>query len=116
MPNQTFELKPEHIKLLKAAEWRWEDCEFGAPAIDCKRPYGNSDVITDMLEILCSRDSIKKCPHCREVIEIEGGPDDDQLMALHKELLQALRVIFNSGSMVPGTYENRSGSWFKVMG
>jgi hypothetical protein len=30
----------------------WDDCEFGAPACDCKRPYGNSDVYGDMAEIL----------------------------------------------------------------
>ena len=31
---------------------RWDDCEFGAPAIDCKRPYGNSDVYNDIAKIL----------------------------------------------------------------
>ena len=116
MPNQTFELKPEHIKLLKAAEWRWEDCEFGAPAIDCKRPYGNSSVYADMLEILCGKKSVKRCPHCEEIISADTMYTEEYLRELHSSLLMALRVIFNSGSMVPGTYENRSGSWFKVMG
>ena len=40
--KKTFEVKPEHIKLIKKMCISWQDCEFGAPAIDCKRPYGNS--------------------------------------------------------------------------
>ena len=47
-----FEIKPEHLKLLKRAEVSWNDIEFGAPTIDPKRPYGNSDVFQDMIEIL----------------------------------------------------------------
>jgi len=30
----------------------WDDCEFGAPCINPKRPYGNSDVLNDIAEIL----------------------------------------------------------------
>ena len=40
-----------HIKLLKKSYWRYEDCEFGAIAMDCKRPYGNSGVLEDVREI-----------------------------------------------------------------
>lgn len=29
-----------------------DDCEFGGIGIDCKRPFGNSDVEADMLEML----------------------------------------------------------------
>ena len=47
-----MEIKPEHLKLLAKANWRYEDCEYGAPAIDCKRPYGNSSVESDIAEIL----------------------------------------------------------------
>ena len=47
-----FTVTDEHLKLLRGAYVGWDDCEFGAPAIDCKRPYGNSDVIADIAEIL----------------------------------------------------------------
>ena len=49
---ERFTVKPEHLKLLRSAYIGWEDCEFGAPAIDCKRPYGNSWVYGDIAEIL----------------------------------------------------------------
>jgi hypothetical protein len=42
----------EHLALLKHAEWSWNDCEFGAPSMDPKRPYGNSDVEDDLAELL----------------------------------------------------------------
>lgn len=29
-----------------------DDCEYGAIGVDCKRPFGNSDVEADILEIL----------------------------------------------------------------
>lgn len=39
-------------KLAKELCWHWNDGETGAPAIDSKRPYGNSSVACDVLEIL----------------------------------------------------------------
>ena len=47
-----FTLKEEHLKLLKRMYVGWSECEFGAPEINPKRPYGNSDVIGDIHEIL----------------------------------------------------------------
>lgn len=29
-----------------------DDCEYGAIGVDCKRPFGNSDVESDILELL----------------------------------------------------------------
>ena len=31
---------------------QWRDCEYGAPEINPKRPYGNSSVELDICEIL----------------------------------------------------------------
>jgi hypothetical protein len=47
-----FTVTEDHLKLLRRAYIGWDDCEFGAPGIDPKRPYGNSDVIGDIAEIL----------------------------------------------------------------
>jgi hypothetical protein len=48
---KTFEIKEEHLLLLQKAYIGWDNCEYGAPSIDCKRPYGNSDVENDIAEI-----------------------------------------------------------------
>ena len=47
-----FEIKPYHISLLSKAYVTWNEMEFGAPSIDPKRPYGNSDVYSDISEVL----------------------------------------------------------------
>ena len=98
MKNKTFEVKEEHIKLLRNACTGWDDCEFGAPGLNCKRPYGNSDVFGDMARIL----GIK--------LQGDGGcePTDEQaayMLKLHTELETVLQIIFSTGRMETGWYE-----------
>jgi hypothetical protein len=98
---QRFTLTAEHIALLRRANISWEDCEFGAPAIDCKRPYGNSDVLDDIGEIL----GIEKGAEDRW-----GEPDFTQVQAdvmrqLHRETKTALQIVLAAGSFEPGVYE-----------
>lgn len=47
-----FQIKEEHLKLLKNFNVDWYNSEYGAPMINPKRPYGNSDVELDIAEIL----------------------------------------------------------------
>lgn len=43
----------DHLKLLTRMDFDWDDeCEFGGVASDFKRPFGNSDVLGDVREIL----------------------------------------------------------------
>ena len=73
----------------------WDNCEFGAPAIDCKRPYGNSSVYNDIAEILDIT---------------EEGEDDftqeqfDHMLQLHKETQIVLQIILTTGEMHEGRY------------
>lgn len=102
MGERSFELKSEHITLLRRAYVRWEDCEFGAPAIDCKRPYGDSDVLDDMAEIL----GIEPMGTNAYDPDEPGFTRDqeDYLNQLHKETQTALQVILSTGSFEPGVY------------
>jgi hypothetical protein len=49
-------MTPEHLELLATAFFcnleRKDDCEYGSIGLDCKRPFGNSDVEGDILEII----------------------------------------------------------------
>ena len=92
-----FILTDEHVKLLRQANVSWDGCEFGAPGIDPKRPYGNGDVHSDIVEIL----------------GIESDQDEDgvfpealieRLDKLHKETKTALQVVLAAGSFEPGIY------------
>ena len=40
MTDNTFTVTDDHLKLLRNAYIGWDDCEFGAPAIDCNVPTG----------------------------------------------------------------------------
>lgn len=91
MKHEYFILTEDHIKLLSNAYVSWDNCEFGAPEIDPKRPYGNSDVLEDMSEILG--------------IDISENEENKlKLKKLHKETETALQIILSTKSFIPGEY------------
>lgn len=48
-----FRITKEHLALVHRMFFDWDDNAYdGAPAVGIKRPYGNSDVIGDVLEIV----------------------------------------------------------------
>jgi hypothetical protein len=98
--ERRFALTDEHIQLLRRMCVGWQRAEFGAPEIDPKRPYGNSDVLDDMAEILGV-----------EMTETDdwGEPalteaDEERLRQLHRETETALQIVLSTGRMVPGVY------------
>lgn len=98
--KQTFTVTDDHIRLLKRAYVTWLDCEFGAPSIECKRPYGNSDVYGDINVAL----------GYRWRLDDESDEDFDQedlrtMDRLHKETETALQIFLRTGTMAAGTYE-----------
>jgi hypothetical protein len=124
----TFEVRPEHIKLMRRMCVDWDDCEFGAPEIDPKRPYGNSDVLQDIVEIL----GVKEFKDERFansdsetnmfVMSLYGkeyllkGEDKynlalndeealcDELNKLHREMQKVLQIVLSAGRIEAGTY------------
>lgn len=93
---KTFELKEEHLKLLKNVWIEWENGEFGAPCIDTKRPYGNSDVEYDIAKIL-------------DWAMVNDELTDYQYITaqkLHKETQTALQIILSNLTFELGVYEN----------
>lgn len=95
---KTFLVTHEHLKLLRRMEIRWEDCEYGAPAVDPKRPYGNSDVEDDIVEILGWE---------YEEDEWDGIPADIRGAAfdIHKEMQTVLQILVVNLHIYPGKYE-----------
>ncbi|MFA5395531.1 MAG: hypothetical protein WC346_05865 [Methanogenium sp.] len=87
-PVETFKLTEEHIKLLQHAYVDWWDCDYGAPCIDCKRPYGNSG---EMIY--------------KNICEIVGRKlTENQARKLHEELETALQIILVTLSFKSGYY------------
>ncbi len=105
MQPTKFVMTADHIKLLRAMCVGWQDCEYGAPEIDPKRPYGNSSVEPDVHEILTN--------------ETEYDLDDQQrerYAALHRETEVALQIVLKTGSFEPGTYirDSYQQNWRRV--
>lgn len=91
-----FTVTNDHIKLLRSAYVGWDGCEFGAPAIDCKRPYGNSSVELDIAEILGWT-----------IADVDEGLTQEQELRaelLHRETQTALQIFLSLGTMEAGTY------------
>lgn len=98
MEKNTFTVKPDHLKLMRRMYVSYEDCEFGAPCIDCKRPYGNGDGYGDIAEIISIKPS---------VIDEENVFSDLQrefMDSLHKGTQIALQIALVTGKFEVGTY------------
>ena len=110
-PREVFNLTEDHIQLLRHAYVVWEDCEAGAPAIDCKRPYGTSDMPGYVAELL----------GWTQVGPVDGemAYTDEQCeraWQLHRETVTALQLLL-LGFTEPGQYEHydyRHEAWRPV--
>jgi len=96
-----FEILPIHLKLLKNMYVSWDDCEFGSPAIDCKQPYGNSDVYGDIAEII----GLKKKDNWDFEEETWSEKAMDMMEDLHRQMQVVLQIILATGKIETGTFE-----------
>ena len=80
--NDEFVVTNTHLQLLANCYVSWNDCEFGAPCIDPKRPFGNSDVAQDYEDIT-------------------GSPYDDKT---YRELETCLQILLDNLNIHIGLY------------
>ena len=134
MDKEKFEIKKEHLKLLQRFNVGFNDeCEFGAPEIDPKRPYGNSSVYQDILEILGMKE-LKSGVFEFELfgekwilkgedkynLYLDGADEErliEQLDKLHKEMETVLQICLCTLSFEIGEYETEPydyDGWKKV--
>ena len=112
-----FTITENHLKLLKRFNVDWVDCEFGAPRIDPKRPYGNSNVLDDIAEILgvkktkenvedYDKEEASEYSDKQEYIEdLEWNEETyNKFDRLHKEMQIVLQIIFATGKIEVGDY------------
>lgn len=109
MQRERFTITEQHIKLLKRMYISWEDCEFGAPSVDCKRPYGNGDVYRDIAEIIGI-----------PLPDRDNGEDFtesqfEQMDTLHAQMRTVLQIGVRTLKFEVGTYEcDLYSNWVKV--
>lgn len=110
---ETFEITENHLKLAKQLYWEWEsDAYSGYPAVNCKRPYGNSDVYDDVAEIIGL-----------EKVEGDEGemhwPKGTRIICkrFHEEMATAMQIFTCTLSFESGIYIKKDAycarSWIK---
>jgi hypothetical protein len=94
-----FTVTDEHLRLLRNAHVFWDEAEFGAPSIDPKRPYGNSNVHRDIAEIL-------DVPESEWEDEGQGWSPDTKwrFLRLHAETAIALQIALATGEFRADRY------------
>ena len=94
LSDDEFFVTNTHIQLLNSCYVSWNSCEFGAPTIDPKRPFGNSDVEADFQEIT-------------------GLSYDEKT---YRELETCLQILIDELSIHTGLYryDKEDGRWYAV--
>lgn len=97
-----FNLRDCHLRLLRHANVTWED---DAPAINSKRPYGNSDGVQSVARVLG--------------VEYRNEErQDGALLAAHKGTKTALQICLVCGEFRTGRYRQKDRydylSWERI--
>lgn len=101
MEIRIFEVRDEHIKLLKNMGVTWNYSCFGSPTIDPKRPYGDSMVLEGMAKLL-------SIVNPNEDGEVELTDEQiDSLSKLHEEMETVLEILLFNCSVQQGIYSNK---------
>lgn len=98
-----FTVTEDHLKLLQHVHLYWNYGEgYGAPAIDCKKPYGNSYVERDIAEILDAPDSDWVWD---DDIKAYPTPEaEERFTRLHVETMIVLHIVLAARDIRPGRY------------
>jgi hypothetical protein len=107
MSHASFTLTTEHLTLARAMYLEWCDVETGAPAVNPKRPYGNSSVARDIADLLGWGWPDEETS---DDYDAEVEPLNARAMAVHHEMEVAMAVILQHAGMptAPGVYVNGS--------
>ncbi len=98
-----FTVTEDHLKLLRHAHLYWDYGEgYGAPAINPKRPYGDSYVERNIAEILEAPDSDWEW---EDGVRVYPTPEaEERFTRLHVETMIVLHIALATGEFRPGHY------------
>jgi hypothetical protein len=113
---RTFTITKDHLNLLRKMYVEWDDCEYGAPCINPKRPYGNSDVEDDIAEII----KFPKKGNWDSNEEMWNEEATNKIYLLHRQMQIVLQIVLITGKFEEGTYKKKddydSLSWYRIDG
>lgn len=98
-----FTITPEHLKLLSHMSVDWDEIENGAPEIDAKRPYGDSDLVESIGRVLgikaMETEDEEKFYTAKQALEFRK---------LHLETRLVLEICLRTASFKVGKYGRES--------
>jgi hypothetical protein len=98
---KTFVVRKEHLKLAKRMVVYWNtNCYLGAPAVDSKRPYGDSSILENIGEIIGEKPEDKDgdYPIYSERQLLRFGN-------LHKDMEHVVQILLANLGLKQGVYE-----------
>jgi hypothetical protein len=98
-----FFITDAHIKLMRKFVIDWQECEYGAPEINPKRPYGNSWVEGDIAKILNIEPEAEE-----EGEKVFSKAQNTDMYRLHLETKTALEIALQTGQLNAGEYARKS--------
>ena len=125
-----FEMTRDHLALLGSMWVDWNDEAYeGAPMINVKRPYGDSDVINDVAEILGNYPQPYSHREREEYMDFDSDGEIkrvrtldgrtlkfEDLERIHRQMALALQIVLVTQSFQTGTYIRNSYdiNWKKI--
>lgn len=100
MSSIEFKVTEQHIELLKNIYISWNATETGAPTVDPKNPYGNSNVAYDVIEAIGEDIEYRD----EEIQEEMSESQWDKAMELHRDMETVLQIAVRHNGVQVGTY------------
>lgn len=108
LPVKFFEVKPYHLRLLQRCYTSWDDCEFGAPQIDPKRPFGNSGSSSILQVVAQEAGLLTAYKHINwneeSIFDVVEDNIIKEARRIYEELEICLQILLNDLAIVPGKY------------
>lgn len=123
MERENFEIREEHLKLIKRLRFesdrtfmgyddsKGEKFKYNAITIDIKRPYGTKTVFQDMLIAL---DKAADFDDATELIKTLSDEETDYYVNLHKEVATALEICTSRLEFKTGVFKEHFNYWEKL--
>jgi hypothetical protein len=114
-----FELKKDHIKLLKHLRWSMVSDQLVSRGDDVEEygdsPFGGDDLLEDMCIILNGKPDNFNPIDDETLVSTLSDEERANILALHFELPTALDIILYTGSFEPGHYKRKwyDRNWIK---
>jgi hypothetical protein len=98
--REHFTVTEQHLKLLSEMWIGWKQTAYGygVPCVDAKRPYGNTGVLGEIIDIL-------ELPYEYDE-DLDGYSDEveSHVRRLHHETLIAMQIVCRNAHIKPGEY------------